>query len=271
MRLRDSRMTDHTTMSKVSRVEVISTGARRRWTLEEKRRIVSESYGGRWEVSATARRHGLSGSQLFSWRRLARARSLGSISRSTVRPSAMPNRACRSACRPWRTRSVAAPLTPLFRRFGEDRDPGVVPMQAIGAQDMGLEACATTSRSAAPRRRRQCSITPAIGPASSPDALGQLHRNLPGRRLQRLWRVLRARALPIFDLLGPRPAPVLRHGQFGRERASQSPGQDAGGEALKMPHGMFMPPVAGSINRAPPAVRGRQGDDRPGHRSRCAP
>jgi transposase len=64
-------------MSKVSRVEVISTGARRRWTLEEKRRIVSESYGGRREVSATARRHGLSGSQLFTWRRLAREGRLG--------------------------------------------------------------------------------------------------------------------------------------------------------------------------------------------------
>src|SRR5580698_6103963 len=65
-------MTNHTTMSKVSRIEVVSTGARCRWTLEEKRRIVAESYGGRGEVSATARRHGLSGGQLFTWRRLAR-------------------------------------------------------------------------------------------------------------------------------------------------------------------------------------------------------
>src|SRR5262249_38019881 len=64
-------MTDHTTMSKVSRLEVIETGARRRWTLEEKRRIVSESHDGR-QVSATARRNGLSASQLFTWRRLAR-------------------------------------------------------------------------------------------------------------------------------------------------------------------------------------------------------
>ena len=70
-------MTNHTTMSKVSRMEVISTGARRRWTLEEKRRIVAESYGGRGEVSATARRHGLSGGQLFTWRRLAREGRLG--------------------------------------------------------------------------------------------------------------------------------------------------------------------------------------------------
>src|SRR6266446_748548 len=70
-------MTNHTTMPKVSRIEVISTDARRRWTLEEKRRIVAESFGGRGEVSATARRHGLSGGQLFTWRRLAREGRLG--------------------------------------------------------------------------------------------------------------------------------------------------------------------------------------------------
>jgi transposase len=66
-------MTDHTAMSKVSRLDVISTGARRRWTLEEKQRIVAESYGTPRAVSATARRNGLSASQLFTWRRLSRA------------------------------------------------------------------------------------------------------------------------------------------------------------------------------------------------------
>ena len=64
-------------MPKVSRIEVVSTGARRRWTAAEKRRIVAESYGGRGEVSATARRHGLSGGQLFTWRRLAREGRFG--------------------------------------------------------------------------------------------------------------------------------------------------------------------------------------------------
>ena len=33
-------------MLKVSRLEVIATGARRRWTEEEKRRIVAESFDG---------------------------------------------------------------------------------------------------------------------------------------------------------------------------------------------------------------------------------
>src|SRR5579859_6351044 len=65
-------MTDHMPMPKVSRLEVVSTGARRRWTLEEKQRIVTESYGGPRLVSVTARRNGLSTSQLFTWRRLAR-------------------------------------------------------------------------------------------------------------------------------------------------------------------------------------------------------
>ena len=35
-------MTDHTSISQVSRLEVISTGGRRRWTLAEKQRIVAE-------------------------------------------------------------------------------------------------------------------------------------------------------------------------------------------------------------------------------------
>jgi transposase len=59
-------------MPKLSRLEVVSTGARRRWTLEEKQRIVAESYSGPRLVSVTARRNGLSTSQLFTWRRLAR-------------------------------------------------------------------------------------------------------------------------------------------------------------------------------------------------------
>ena len=65
-------MTDHTSISKVSRLEVIQSGARRRWSAEEKGRIVAESESGPRQVSATARRHGLRPGQLFTWRRLAR-------------------------------------------------------------------------------------------------------------------------------------------------------------------------------------------------------
>jgi transposase len=69
---RHRRMTDHTPTSKIARLDVISTGARRRWTLEEKQRIVAESYSGSRLVSVTARCNGLSARQLFTWRRLAR-------------------------------------------------------------------------------------------------------------------------------------------------------------------------------------------------------
>ena len=79
-------MTDHTPMSKISRLEVVSTGARRRWTLEEKQRIVAESYDGPRLVSVTARRNGLSASQLFTWRRLARE---GRLNEDTV-PALVP-------------------------------------------------------------------------------------------------------------------------------------------------------------------------------------
>jgi transposase len=58
-------------MPKVGRLDVILSGARRRWTLDEKQRIVAESYAGPRQVSATARRNGLSASQLFTWRRQA--------------------------------------------------------------------------------------------------------------------------------------------------------------------------------------------------------
>lgn len=64
-------------MPKISRLEVVATGARRRWTPEAKQRIVAESYVVPRNVSATARRHGMSTSQLFTWRRQAREGKLG--------------------------------------------------------------------------------------------------------------------------------------------------------------------------------------------------
>src|SRR5215217_9062283 len=80
-------MTEHTTMSSVSRLEVITTGARRRWTLDEKHRIVAESYRAPRIVSATARRHGLTPSQLFTWRRLE---SQGRLTADVDEPAFVP-------------------------------------------------------------------------------------------------------------------------------------------------------------------------------------
>ena len=63
-------MTRHTDSAhQVCRLEVVDTGRRRRWSFDEKLRIVEESHQGHRQVSATARRHGISASLLFSWRR----------------------------------------------------------------------------------------------------------------------------------------------------------------------------------------------------------
>src|SRR5215204_2289580 len=59
----------------VRRLEVFTgAGRRRRWTAEQKARIIAESYAGGTSVSTVARRHGLTTQQLFAWRRHARRR-----------------------------------------------------------------------------------------------------------------------------------------------------------------------------------------------------
>ncbi len=66
---------DNTKPSAVRRVEVISGPERRRsWSDEEKLEIVSESLVEGINVSALARRHGMSPQQLFGWRAKIRAR-----------------------------------------------------------------------------------------------------------------------------------------------------------------------------------------------------
>jgi transposase len=66
-------MDSHTHSGPAGRLEVVETGRRRRWSIEEKLRIVSESLSGPRLASATARRHGISSSLLFSWRRAFQA------------------------------------------------------------------------------------------------------------------------------------------------------------------------------------------------------
>ena len=61
------------THSGFGRLEVVETGRRRRWSEDEKARIVLESLAGPRLVSATARRHGISRAQLLAWRRTLRS------------------------------------------------------------------------------------------------------------------------------------------------------------------------------------------------------
>jgi transposase len=57
--------------------EVLRRGRRRRWTEEEKRRIVAESEAPGSSVSMVARRHDLNANMLFTWRREFRQREAG--------------------------------------------------------------------------------------------------------------------------------------------------------------------------------------------------
>jgi transposase len=64
---------DDAGISSVRRFEVFTgVGKRRDWPPEVKASIVAESYSGKESVSAVARRHAMSVSQLFTWRRLLR-------------------------------------------------------------------------------------------------------------------------------------------------------------------------------------------------------
>ena len=65
-------MTGFKDRPEVTRLEVVETGRRRRWTEEEKLRIVTESLSGARMGSVTARRYGIARSLLATWRRRLR-------------------------------------------------------------------------------------------------------------------------------------------------------------------------------------------------------
>ena len=64
--------TAHTTGRKSARsprLEIITRSERRRrWTVEQKREIVAESFGAELTPTEVARKHGISSGQLYTWR-----------------------------------------------------------------------------------------------------------------------------------------------------------------------------------------------------------
>ncbi|MCA6120117.1 transposase [Bradyrhizobium sp. WSM 1738] len=58
--------------AQVERLEVVETGRRRRWSEDEKLKIVLESLQAPRQVAATARQYGISRSLLLRWRQLFR-------------------------------------------------------------------------------------------------------------------------------------------------------------------------------------------------------
>jgi transposase len=67
----------HKHSTQIDRLEVVETGRRRRWSDDEKLRIVLESLETPRAISSTARRHGISRSLLMTWRRAFRAEPMG--------------------------------------------------------------------------------------------------------------------------------------------------------------------------------------------------
>jgi transposase len=68
----------HKHSTQIERLEVVDTGRRRRWSDEEKLRIVLESLEQPRAISSTARRHGISRSLLMTWRRAFRSEPMAS-------------------------------------------------------------------------------------------------------------------------------------------------------------------------------------------------
>ena len=69
--------------AQVERLEVVDTGRRRRWSEDEKLRIVLESLQAPRQVAATARRYGISRSLLLRWRRSFRPEPQDAIAQQT--------------------------------------------------------------------------------------------------------------------------------------------------------------------------------------------
>ena len=100
------------------RVEVLAgVERRRRWSFEEKARIVEASYAVNTSVSALARRYGIALGLLFTWRRQAREGRLGGAEQAPVfvpvvtKPEPAPD-----PCAPTLPASAAADQHPRRRR-----------------------------------------------------------------------------------------------------------------------------------------------------------
>ena len=99
----------------IRRIEVFTgSGRRRSWSADDKARIVAESLTSGQSVSETARRHGLSASQLFAWRRQAReltgdgAEAPAFVPAIVDVPKAAPDKASHAVIR------GASPLVPMI-------------------------------------------------------------------------------------------------------------------------------------------------------------
>jgi transposase len=99
---------DHTLKPEVTvrRLEVISgTGRRRRFSADDKARVVEETLAPGAVISEVARRHGLTPQQVFTWRRQARQTAITSSETPSFVPAVVDARLPARAAQRGRTRS----------------------------------------------------------------------------------------------------------------------------------------------------------------------
>jgi transposase len=142
-------------VSNVRRIELITgTGRRRRWSRDDKARIVEESLKPGAIVSEVARRNGLSPQQLFAWRRAAHA--LFNDGADTVpcdRAEGIP------ALRQRRTDGQARPSA------GDDDIPAFAPVVIAAHPDLPRSASKASPRSSPPPTTGSGTIEIAVGDA----------------------------------------------------------------------------------------------------------
>ena len=100
----------------VSRLEVVSVGARQHWSPERKRELVLETFEPGAKVNAVARRNGVATSLLFAWRKQMREK-LAEAGVPAYAPRFLPL-------------AIAAPASPTAI---EIETPGGVRMKFSGA------------------------------------------------------------------------------------------------------------------------------------------
>lgn len=105
----------HEPEGEVRRFEVINGAmGRRRWTADDRARILEETLAPGAVVSAVARRHGLTPQQVFTWRREARKASetvpafVPAVVTSEIAPASEPSATCSRPKRRGRQRRAAA-------------------------------------------------------------------------------------------------------------------------------------------------------------------
>jgi transposase len=106
----------HKHSTQIERLAVVETGRRRRWSDEEKLRIVLESLEQPRAISSTARRHGISRSLLMTWQRAFRSEPMACDVQQTNFARAMVASAETVAAEP-----SAPPTGRMVIEIGKDR------------------------------------------------------------------------------------------------------------------------------------------------------